>query len=198
MIWRRKRVFRIWSALLSHRLALTESWLVALISMLHCCVSCMGKMLYMSYMKCNSVRKEDDFVTVCVLCTLSFWKIMLTKYYCCWFTLSLHIRFLLEWRHESNFRGGFLKVYHSRFIIPLSLLIVNIWKMEIWHSVAQFHYLVFPTCCSCVLLSNPHLSCLSSLSGCVSNIVQCSTLEYLIKKKKRKKMGLVGQIRTVF
>lgn len=45
--------------------------------------------------------------------------------------------------------------------------------------------------CSSVFLSNPHLSCLSSLSGCVSNIVQCSTLEYLIKKRK-KRWDLLG------
>lgn len=68
------------------------------------------------------------------------------------------------------------------------LSIVNIWKVEIRLSMAQLHYqaplhiLFLLYVCFLVFLSNPCLSCLSSLSGCVSHIVQCSAWEHLIKR----------------
>lgn len=144
-------------------------------------------------MKCNSIRKEDDFVTVCVLCTLSFWKsdchqILLLLCPWCQFTVPAHWIWL-KWGYKSNFR----KEVFWKCIIPdlsfHSLLIVNIWKTEIRLSMAQFHYQALPPGLSplfmrsSVFLSNPHLSCLPFLFGCVSNIVQCSTWEYLIKRQ---------------
>lgn len=128
-------------------------------------------------MKCFSVRKEDDFVTVCVLCTLSFWK---SDYYhqmlllwspWCQFTALLHIGFLLEWGNRSNFR----KEVFSNCIIPdlsfQSLSIVNIWKdrdLALSGSVSfiKLHLLVFSPC-SFVLQSffNPYLSCEQYCTG---------------------------------
>lgn len=71
-------------------------------------------------MKCYSIRKEDNFVTVCVLCTLSFWK---SDYYhriylpsCPWCRFTHRCTC---WGFISEVK--LQKVYHSRFIIPVSL-----------------------------------------------------------------------------
>lgn len=149
-------------------------------------------------MKCNSIRKEDYLVTVCVLCTLSLevWlllpNIIAVKSLMPIHTVAAHWVFIRTRIEVKLKERSFRKVYHSIFIIPLSLLIVNIWKMDIWLSMALFHYTSstsrsFPSCL-CVLqsfFSNSNFSCFS-LSGGVSNIVQCSTLEsaceYLINR----------------
>lgn len=177
MIWRRKRVFRIWSALSSHRLALTESWLLMLISMLHCCVSCMGKKnaLYVCNIWSVIVSERKMIVLLFAFYALCHFgsPIIATKYYCCyvWCQLSLHFGFLLEEEDQGrNFRRFLWKRRHSRFIIPL---FVNIWTSGSNWPIFILSSSFFP---------NPRLSYLSPCSSCVSNIVQCSTRESVCDK----------------
>lgn len=79
------------------------------------------------------------------------------------------------------------KVYHSRFIIPVSLTCKYLEDGDLALSgplSLSNSTSVFPFVRVLFSLSfQPHLSCLSSLSGCVSNIVQCSTWEYLINRR---------------
>lgn len=91
-----------------------------------------------------------------------------------------------------------MKVYYSRFIIPVPL---DCKYLEEGCSALrpsfhiELHFCLFTLFMySSDFLSILHLSCLSSLSGCVSNIVQCSMWENLIKRKK--KMELLGQQRS--
>lgn len=148
-------------------------------------------------MKCYSIQKEDDFVTVCVLCTLSFfWKSWLLS------PDIIAVESLMPVHATSGFfflfeRGDteeevFCWCIIPDFIIPVSLNCKYLENPALCGpvSLSNSSSLSFPSG-SCVLQSfwpTLHLPCLSSLSGCVSNIVQCSTLgefDFKLKKIKR-------------
>lgn len=100
-----------------------------------------------------------------------FWRIIIiTKYYCCWFTLSLHIGVY------PRKRTGFLKAYHSRF--NHSTVSPDCKYLEDGDPALNGPVSLLSTTSPLPLfMRSPHLS---SLSGCVSNIVQCNTQKDLL------------------
>lgn len=104
-------------------------------------------------MKCYSIQKEDDFVTVCVLCTLSFVFFGGLDYY--HRILSLTESLMPVHARRCTRRGFYSKEAMRRrrrssvsvsfqILSFQSLSIVNIWKTQL--SVAQFHYQTPPLC----------------------------------------------------
>lgn len=149
------------------RLALkTESRLFAL--HLHASplrYSCMGikkkhkkkLSLRMYFMRCNSIRKEDDCVTVCVLCTLSCFLNFFCFFPKVWLLPPniIAVESLMPTVSALLFgRGGGRSLERGFYeSVSFHFLIVNIWMKEVLLAQVQSH---FPKSSSIPVLSIPN------------------------------------------